>query len=940
MTIFNAIIKAYESIQSIPKDPQSVIDALNTNEFDFPSQLEWDEMSINMDATLATGPNVGAKYTLSAAFKILVARGKALMQVQNEIQAKLLELSAHQYRSSIHKEQQNRLFQLEAQFDVLPENLDIDAVDLISMTSQLTFFEKQMLMIMASTIVIQDRALQYEYLRPPTPIGSFSFMNLQVAILSQSLSINQGLVTQPQPELQPHPIIYEIQGVLPSSLTNNNSYGFSIPLNKREFASYNYVRVANLKVEIGGILSTDSGRYYIELIFGGHPFFDRGFNRETLTFQTQSRMYTSINDVANSSHSIHEASIGTGSDFVTSKNISMITPFSAWTISLPPTFTNQGIKFDTSSGLTVRLIFSIFAQLKETPGETSTLRMQRALKLRNRNQYLNAVSNDLPAQRYEENTLKSDNGSIVVQTPTTAAPKGRLVATQNITVPTVLKSMSGKSVCGGWDVVLSITAEQINKNLADQYNDRVENPTFVRNTGDVEQKTTSSTGIIMKTSFNFEFKAPKLQFLLNNSNSAQVYFPIKSGSYEYSMFVNNDWMVIEKVTAVESDNYYVQGDLPLAILNGSVSNLMNIALKLNGGAFSAQGFKPGTSNPNMNSALTDYFTGLTDGYEVYNLGTLNTEDVTLLPQLTPQSFKFNVVHTLSDRDLLQLFITTTGKAQASTALYMDEPIPSSYECSLIINSKIFFQTVLPTSIGSAGLGLVLEGEGPLNNNNLWQAKATEGSVSSSFPPKMIKSESYTPPQGAATMYDETYVAVPNDIVTIDLPGMLFQHGDSNSSWHSTMSFQMDKKDYPFKYGSRSRTCGFGWCGNWSAINYRNYSLAVNVSMKADLQFIIKGNGQDQHIQLNKIDSASSMITGELQPPAGACECNDRELQKAFLERLQTEVEPQMTRMLDKPFTSVSLFALKNILFPAENLLDMKEAYVTGDMVIFGNFTTK
>ena len=76
------------------------------------------------------------------------------MQVQNEIQAKLLELSAGQYRSSIYKEQQKRLSQLDAQFDVLPENLDIEAVDLISMTSQLTFIEKQMLMIMASTIVI------------------------------------------------------------------------------------------------------------------------------------------------------------------------------------------------------------------------------------------------------------------------------------------------------------------------------------------------------------------------------------------------------------------------------------------------------------------------------------------------------------------------------------------------------------------------------------------------------------------------------------------------------------------------------------------------------------------------------------------------------------------------------------------------------------------
>ena len=77
MTIFDAIIKAYESFQGIPNNPQSVIDTLNSCDFDFPNQLEWDEMSINMEATLATGPDVGAKYSLSAAFSILVARGMA-----------------------------------------------------------------------------------------------------------------------------------------------------------------------------------------------------------------------------------------------------------------------------------------------------------------------------------------------------------------------------------------------------------------------------------------------------------------------------------------------------------------------------------------------------------------------------------------------------------------------------------------------------------------------------------------------------------------------------------------------------------------------------------------------------------------------------------------------------------------------------------------------
>ena len=95
-------------------------------------------------------------------------------------------------------------------------------------------------------------------------------------------------------------------------------------------------------------------------------------------------MYTSLNYVANSSHWIDEASIMAGCNAVIDQNISMITPFSTWRISLPPTLTNQGIKFDTSSGLTVCLIFCIFAQLKEMP---HTLRMQQVFRRRNRNAY-------------------------------------------------------------------------------------------------------------------------------------------------------------------------------------------------------------------------------------------------------------------------------------------------------------------------------------------------------------------------------------------------------------------------------------------------------------------------------------------------------------------------------------------------------------------------
>ena len=80
----------------------------------------------------------------------------------------------------------------------------------------------------------------------------------------------------------------------------------------------------------------------------------------------------------------------------------------------------------------------------------------------------------------------------------------------------------------------------MNDNLYDQFTDRVNNPKFLQSTGNVTKKTTSSTGITSKTVFNFDFKAPKLQFYLNNSNSAQVTFPIK-----YSLFIKGEWVTVD-----------------------------------------------------------------------------------------------------------------------------------------------------------------------------------------------------------------------------------------------------------------------------------------------------------------------------------------------------------------------------------------------------------
>ena len=931
--IFDAVIKAYKSFQSLPKNPQDVVDALNgivPKDLEMPTSEEWSEMKVNMDATLARGPNNDAKITLSQAFAILVLRGQALIEVQNVMQAKLSELSAAYSNKRVHDRQKKRLSDLSAKFDVAPEDLDVEAVDLIGFSGQLVFFQRQMLVVMASTLVIQDRALQYEYLQPPLSLESFSFTSLQVSILTQAQSINRGLTVQPMPETQPEPIVYEVHGVRPEQLTGTNTLAFNISLNKREFSSYNYVRVEKVEAEVGGIKSTKSGKYYTVLRFEGDPFMDRGFNGESLTFKTVPRVYTFLHDVSTSSH-CKDASFQSNpleakahfpllkvatddSDNPFAGKVSNITPFSTWRVSLPSTESNEGIVFDDCPrGLTVRLTFNIYAQLKEGAPPLPE-RMRNAFILRSQ-----GIEVPLNMRHIYSSSPRS--------APPVPSPLGSSVSDAD-----VLNAMLNKSVCEGWDVVFSMSEEQVNSNLLQQYEDRKNNEKFFRETG---QQTYTNKQKTSRIIFNLKFKAPKLQFLLNNNNEANVSLPIISGHYEFYFYGMDDhkWHLNAKGDVTEKQGFSINGNIPLGYLEGVVSGHKSVVLKLNGGSFSSKNFSPGDENPDFQLAITDYFTNLPDGYNVYTLGTLDTTKISGLDSLTPKDFLLNVYHTKSDRYVLQLFIATSGKLQNATQLNLLEPYSTTYQSSLIISSKIFFSNILPASIGDGGVGLTFSSMEPKDDENLdkaWTTSTTAGSISTPFGDTFISS---TTSGNGMTGYTtvSVYVTMPDGKATLDLSKMNFTSG----KWDVKMS--MDKsEDISFKVGSQ--TCGPA--GPCSSIDYNKTGTAtVQITMSADLSFQVTGTGQDQQLQLSPVSSTHPLVVTGTIHASGNCKCDDNQLQKKFQAKLSDNAEPKLKTVLNRQFKAVSLFALKNILFPEKNLIDMKAAYVPGDLVIFGNFAS-
>src|SRR5262245_38129881 len=114
---------------------------------------------------------------------------------------------------------------------------------------------------------------------------------------------------------------------------------------------------------------------------------------------------------------------------------------------------------------------------------------------------------------------------------------------------------------------------------------------------------------------------------------------------------------------------------------------------------------------------------------------------------------------------------------------------------------------------------------------------------------------------------------------------------------------------------------------------RSFKSEATLSASARLPTSITGKERDQMLKFD-LDGQTFPISGHMSG-GGPFGCNDMQ---ARLNRVIAEkFPPQLKRQHTISFTSVSLFALKNLLFPSDNYIILEQAYVPGDLLILGNF---
>lgn len=851
------------------------------------SQQEWDEMNINLDAIMSGGPDDGsvgdAKNELTAAFKILLLRGKAMLEARSRAGKLAWDLNNSQRLKDITKQQAAALQQVQTQFtDMDPKKLDTAKVDLVGLTSNMDLLQNQMLTMMNKAFALRDQSLQYEYLQPATIIKSFDLFGFQSAmIMQEENTLNAKRERARLQQNDTDKITFRIEGVPVSQLIKGNAFQVAIGLDSREFYEYVNVRVKSVVAAVKTKVTTPSGKFLLNLRCIGDPFFDRDAQRKNVTYYTESREKTYEYD----SGTMRPRFTDDGNTW--SKDVNPVTPFSTWELSFPDTQLNKDISFGNIL-VDLTLTFTLSTYIKDAP-------LQKLARSRMLRTAAFAAGGDSRPSMQDVVKLMGEQGTVT----------------------------------NNWDVVYNMSLGKINDSLAKQFTKYQADPKF-SNRIQLEVKSRIKQDWYAIKKFDIRYGYPQLTFLANNPNNVQLVSLIE-GSITECMQHKDDPMQCDPPVSVKQET--LTAIIPISKVTGIVqptdpnSKVYTVLLNMSEGTFTAENMDLSDEEKlEFNKQLKAYFSAHP---VVFIINSLDLSNISTLEDLRPNQFLFKTLITHNGTQILQLFIQTANRQamnESQTFLNnLPEPIPASADSSLIISGKTFFGSVLPASVQG---GWKMEGSAPSGDRKAWQSRFTSGNVTGRVDTSGLTKYGGDGGEGYSNSWVTKVYMNSNESNDISwtVAGMtVAPTGSGTLKLHFN-----EQKNVPFVTKTEYTSCGFTCRTSYST---NDYSTSINVTMDAAMPVALSGTGKGQTVSLS-LDQQSANIDGRMSG-GGPCGCDD--MQAQLNNALRAQIPDQLKRVLNVSFNQISVFALQNLLFPADSYITFKSVYAPGDMVIFGEF---
>jgi hypothetical protein len=278
---------------------------------------------------------------------------------------------------------------------------------------------------------------------------------------------------------------------------------------------------------------------------------------------------------------------------------------------------------------------------------------------------------------------------------------------------------------------------------------------------------------------------------------------------------------------------------------------------------------------------------------------------------------------------LQLFIQTGSRklpnATQTFLNHVDEPLPLGSEASLFIRSDLFFSEILPQSLDRRASGWSLVGrKGPESVKASWCEFTNAPVFATDVKLGSVTDTQVSPgPDPTGISVTVTTYALPNDTINWNLAGMtLTPRPDGQMLLSGTKAQSMAINTYV----SSSAFIG--------TIPGKTFTNEATSSVYAMAQVKVEGSGRDQTIKC-VMESQAVTVTGGAE---GGGPSNTPDLQYRINEKIRDQVPKQIVKQLDVSFTAVSLFAIKNLLFPTNNYIMFTKSAAPGDMLVLGNFS--
>lgn len=1039
-----AVMQVLQSLQALISGAGTDIDNLNTlsnqiaslgptGNLQMPSQVDLLSVAQNVQAALANVPNSGAlnqdKANLIAAVNTLVTIGSALIEAQTKASQIAMESANTNRLQQINSGQQAKMEALTTALHLQDSNPpDLSSLDLIGITGQLQYQLKQVLLSLAQTLELQNGALQYEYFGQPTAITSFTLQNLVTVISTQDSNIINGLSQlNPEPQAVTQPITFTITGVQASRLSGTNVYQFPIHLATTEFYDYDMVRIDRVVPNITNIRSTASGNYEIHLACDAKPFQDRDYSRNALTFASIQRSFGPYVYAISSGAAQFGDQTGTFADQVTH-----LTPFSLWEISLPNSVqNNQNIQF-SSLLVDISLDFYITAHYDDPVARAQTLLSRRRAKT---------------PQLFAAVATTADDST----TPSLANLEAQMYQNQE--------------VLQGWDAVFNILEDPVNAFLNQQFQAYLAQLNPNSQTGLMGISAyycegpvpISHTAYISNvTQLNFELSNPLLQFVAGNDSvtvnqyimsgsvangtlavastfnpsacqltSANVTFTFNgstltlsapvlandmnvlvssTGTLPSPLLANTDYWTVNwtssgGITTVQlsntaggapialsggsgtftiapdifwappltvdtSQNPYVQGSVALAKVagivqppsgQGSSSDTLTVILDFPSGAFVLNQFSvnPPNWDPNhhataISNALANFFANSDIKYQIH---TINMTNLSSDAALTPSAFMLNAASTNAGNNILQVLIATTGTVQNAHTITLNEPVPydpanpvpgvSDFTVTLMVSSQLMFQHIFVNSFNPGSTNVLVAAVDPGQNFKAWGAQVTAGTATGPVP--------FNNPHdvdGTSTNYR---ISDSSNNLTWSLVNMQFQaSADAGvalaySNGTANTSPPTGGTDVSFQYQqwipAQALPHGGVIPGHWS--NWETADATAYLTMSGNYPLQVTGSGASQVVTFTDTLPTITFSQGSDLKPSSGCDCNDNDVKIALLQSLGNSVPSTLQTYIQQiRFQPISVFTLESLLFPADQLITMREALVPGDLLVAGSFLAK